>query len=75
MIYVLFLILVFAILGLGILVGVYCFKVAEYHGEKFPPDPEIDALPMCTCTDFNLCDTWCRTKALFVKHPPQDHSL
>jgi len=60
-----------AILGLGILVGVYCFKVAEFKGNLNPTDPEIEALPRCSCFDVNDCDTQCRAKALFAKFPPE----
>lgn len=66
------------VFGLGIWVGVLYFQSDVYYPDKanrFPPDPEIDKWPMCTCTDVNVCETWCRTKALFVKYPPEDYNL
>jgi hypothetical protein len=71
MIYLLIPLAILAIFGLGILVGALHFQVEEKLN-RFPPDPEIEKLPRCTCAEVNLCDTWCRSKALFVKHPPED---
>lgn len=39
---------------------------------RFPYDAAIEALPRCKCQDVNHCKTWCRSKALFALHPPED---
>ncbi|MBK5213390.1 MAG: hypothetical protein JJE55_06995 [Flavobacteriaceae bacterium] len=71
MIYLLIFFVFLAVIGLGILVGVYYFK-CDYTPPPFPPDPEIENLPRCTCFDVNDCEIHCRAKALFAKFPPED---
>lgn len=66
------------VFGLGIWVGILCFQSEIYYPDKakrFPSDPDIEKLHRCTCSDVNQCETWCRTKALFVKHPPENYNL
>lgn len=73
MIYFLILFAILVVFAIGILVGAYCF-VCDYgnvkYPKRFPKDADIDRLPRCTCNDVDQCETWCRAKALFKKHPP-----
>lgn len=48
-------------------------KKIKQAQNRFPYDAGIEALQRCTCSDVNLCEAWCRSKALFAKYPPEDY--